>query len=202
MMHAYLLIGKDLENLDKEAVNLSQKLDASLMEFPLLKIEDVRQLSRVTSLSLSRREAIYIKGIDGATTEAQNAFLKRLEEPQENLFYILSAASVAKVLPTIVSRCQIIFVKNPRRQLSPEADNFLKLNLGEKLIFVEGIKKRENAESFLEEVIENWHLTLIKGDSNFAQKAQNLKRALGALSSIKRNGNVLLQLTNFVISLE
>jgi len=35
-----------------------------------------------------------------------------------------------------------------------------------------------------------------------AQKAQNLKRALGALSSIKRNGNVLLQLTNFVISLE
>jgi len=202
MMHAYLLIGKDLESLDREVLTLSQKLDASLMEFPLLKIEDVRQLSRVTSLSLTQKEAIYIKGIDGATTEAQNAFLKRLEEPQENLFYMLSAASVTKVLPTIVSRCQIISVKNKRRQISPGADNFLKLNLGEKLIFIEGIKKRENAESFLEEIIENWHLTLVKGASNLAQIAQNLKKALDALSAIKANGNVLLQLTNFVISLE
>ncbi len=46
-----------------------------------------------------------------------NAFLKTLEEPQENCCFILLASSRHMVLPTIISRCQVLpFVSLDQRQ--------------------------------------------------------------------------------------
>jgi len=41
------------------------------------------------------------------TTEAFNAFLKTLEEPPEHVVFILATTEKSKILPTILSRCQI-----------------------------------------------------------------------------------------------
>src|SRR5690625_7732943 len=40
--------------------------------------------------------------------EAVNAFLKLLEEPSENVMFILTSSRPEQLLPTIVSRCQEI----------------------------------------------------------------------------------------------
>src|SRR3989304_1020922 len=100
-MHAFLLIGDSKAGLENGIKNLTQKLKAKTLEFPLVKIEDVRNLNSFTNLKVPTPTAIVIRGIDAATLPAQNAFLKNLEEPQANLYYLLTAISEKSVLPTI-----------------------------------------------------------------------------------------------------
>ncbi|HKI45974.1 MAG TPA: DNA polymerase III subunit delta' C-terminal domain-containing protein [Balneolales bacterium] len=59
---------------------------------------------------------IVITNIEKMRKEAGNAFLKLLEEPSENLVFILTTDHIHSLLPTITSRCQII----PMQPLQPQ----------------------------------------------------------------------------------
>ena len=76
----------------------------------VLRIDQVRELQHV--LSLAPYEARYrialILRFEEAHTSAANALLKTLEEPPPQVVVILTAKSVESLLPTIVSRCEII----------------------------------------------------------------------------------------------
>lgn len=84
-----------------------------------LKIEDVRQIQR--DLTLKPHECRYkitvLGDFDRATTSAANALLKTLEEPPAHVILILTAPRADSLLPTIVSRCQVIGL----RPVPPEA---------------------------------------------------------------------------------
>ncbi|GAB4300809.1 MAG: hypothetical protein Kow0090_16330 [Myxococcota bacterium] len=75
-----------------------------------IRIDDVRETNRL--LLLKPFESDYkVAIVDSAEKfrrEAANAMLKTLEEPPTNTVIILVAASTAALLPTIVSRSQII----------------------------------------------------------------------------------------------
>jgi len=58
-----------------------------------------------------RRTIVILTGVDTMRKESANAFLKLLEEPSNNLMFILTADSTDGLLPTIVSRCQQIRLK-------------------------------------------------------------------------------------------
>ncbi|MGA9191175.1 MAG: DNA polymerase III subunit delta' [Anaerolineales bacterium] len=78
-----------------------------------LKIDDVRKLQHELSLSpyqANRRVAV-MPDFETATTEAANALLKTLEEPPPNVVLVLTAATEESVLPTIVSRCEVIALR-------------------------------------------------------------------------------------------
>ncbi|NLH92729.1 MAG: DNA polymerase III subunit delta' [Candidatus Cloacimonetes bacterium] len=64
----------------------------------------------IKRLNLSSYEASHriciIEDADMMNTETANAFLKTLEEPPESTVIILTTDNLAKLLPTIVSRCQ------------------------------------------------------------------------------------------------
>lgn len=68
----------------------------------------------------------YIEEAQNLTVEAQNAFLKTLEEPPERTIIVLTAPSVDSLLPTIISRCQVIYLK--RNILEKEKDNEKEFN--------------------------------------------------------------------------
>ena len=51
-----------------------------------------------------------IDDADCMNTQAQNAFLKTLEEPPRDTFFILATANPSSLLPTIISRCQTILL--------------------------------------------------------------------------------------------
>ena len=108
-MHAFLIIGRALA-LQPKVDELCEKLKLKQLNYAVKKIEDVRSLNNLISLTLSEPTAIVVKAINGATTEALNAFLKNLEEPQDNLYFILTSRNEQSVLATIVSRCQVIRV--------------------------------------------------------------------------------------------
>ena len=162
-MHAFLLIGTDQEKLKIQIDNLATKLHAKIMEFPLQKIDDVRSLNNLIRLEFNEPTLIVCKNINEAGEEALNAFLKNLEEPQENIFFALTAPSIKKVLPTIVSRCQIIKVQSTEyRVQSREVEDFMKLTVGEKLAYIDKIKDRMKAMELAESLVNLLHSSLHK----------------------------------------
>ena len=55
-----------------------------------------------------RKTVVIITNIETMRKEAANAFLKLLEEPAEDLVFLLTTNSTEALLPTIISRCQHI----------------------------------------------------------------------------------------------
>jgi DNA polymerase-3 subunit delta' len=79
-----------------------------------LKIDQVRELQH--TLSLAPYEARYrvalILRFEEANTSAANAMLKTLEEPPARVVVILTARSGESLLPTIVSRCEVLRLRS------------------------------------------------------------------------------------------
>jgi DNA polymerase-3 subunit delta' len=75
-----------------------------------VKIEKVRQIIRDISLKPyeGRHRVFIIDRADSMTDEAQNAFLKTLEEPPKDSVLILVSDSTGSILSTIASRTQAV----------------------------------------------------------------------------------------------
>ena len=87
----------------------------------VIPIDDVRkaqQFMRLKTIGDNQlRRALVIEDAHYLTTEAQNAFLKLLEEPPTDTIIILTASKGRKLLPTINSRVQHIDIKAPSKDL-------------------------------------------------------------------------------------
>ena len=73
-------------------------------------IEQIRELQRslaLTPLDGQARVAILLE-FEVASESAANALLKTLEEPSPRVHLVLTASDVEDVLPTIVSRCEVL----------------------------------------------------------------------------------------------
>jgi len=74
-----------------------------------IKIKQIRQIISDTAKKPfeSGYKVIIIENAEKMTHDAQDAFLKTLEEPPENTVFLLLAENQNLLLPTIVSRCQV-----------------------------------------------------------------------------------------------
>ena len=72
------------------------------------KVEDARNLLEKVQFTpvLGKNKIYIIDEVHMLTTEAFNTLLKTLEEPPENLVFILATTEAHKVMETIISRCQ------------------------------------------------------------------------------------------------
>lgn len=84
-----------------------------------LKIDQIRQLQREVALTPheGRYRVVILGDFDRATTEASNCLLKTLEEPPPQVVLCITAPDASSLLPTVVSRCQLLNL----RPLSLEA---------------------------------------------------------------------------------
>jgi DNA polymerase-3 subunit delta' len=75
-----------------------------------IKIDQIRDLQRESSLSpFEGRWRVYILcNFQKATLEAANCLLKTLEEPSPRVVLVLTATEPELLLPTIISRCQVL----------------------------------------------------------------------------------------------
>ncbi len=75
-----------------------------------LKIEAVRSLQQTLSLTAyeARRRVALLLRFQEATTSAQNALLKTLEEAPPGVVLLLTADAPELLLPTIASRCEVL----------------------------------------------------------------------------------------------
>lgn len=133
--HAVLIVGAHGIGKGSVATHLATQLlklkDATALEgYPHFKriaptekesvsIETIRSLQQFVRLRTTGRAAIrrviVIEHADTMTTEAQNAFLKLLEEPPEDTAVIMTAAHLHDLLPTIRSRVQTLAITPPAK---------------------------------------------------------------------------------------
>jgi len=99
--------------------------DVRILDAPdqTLKIGEVRDLQRELALSPheGRWRVAVLSDFERATLEAANALLKTLEEPPAQVALLLTAAEADVLLPTIVSRCQVISLRPLSTALVREA---------------------------------------------------------------------------------
>ena len=81
-------------------------------------IEQIRELYTQTRTGMNM--TVIIKEANTMGVEAQNAFLKLLEEPPQNTYFILTAPSAENLLPTIKSRTQNITLHNTPQDILSE----------------------------------------------------------------------------------
>jgi hypothetical protein len=74
--------------------------------------------------------------------------------------------------------------------------------VGKRLTQIDKIRDRGDAIEFVENLIDSTHSVLHGGGQNYSMLAKNLEALTTTLSNLMANGNVSLQLTNMVISLE
>jgi len=95
-----------------------------------IKIKQVRQIVGDTARKPFEigYKVVIIENAEKMTHDAQDAFLKTLEEPPENTVFLLLAENHNLLLPTIVSRCQVY-------QLKPVAAEEMKAFIGARYDF-------------------------------------------------------------------
>lgn len=90
-----------------------------------ISIETIRLLQQFVKLKTTGRanirRVVVIEHADCMTTEAQNAFLKLLEEPPDDTVIIITVAHVTALLPTIRSRVQQLTIIPPPKELLMQA---------------------------------------------------------------------------------
>jgi DNA polymerase-3 subunit delta' len=97
---------------------VDEKTDKIKSEIVVRQIRELRERLAMSGF-LGGRKFAFIEEADALNVEAANALLKTLEEPTSDTTLILSALSSDRLLPTIVSRCQIIrFTPVAREKIS------------------------------------------------------------------------------------
>lgn len=159
-MTSYLLIHSDSKIRTEEAEKMISQAglsknhpDLLWCEEEKLGIEQARKIKDFLNLKPYQGEtqAVVILSAENLTLDAQNALLKILEEPPASAMIILGVSLEDQLLPTIVSRCQIINLRGPAsksqtKERKDEIEKLLKASLEERFKFVE---KLENREEFL-----------------------------------------------------
>jgi DNA polymerase-3 subunit delta' len=199
-MHAFLILNFN-GDINSLPVHISKPEINTVLEFPGSSVAQVRELHRFTSLSIPKPTIIYIPNIDKASREAQNALLKSLEEPQPNLYFVLTANNKQAVADTILSRCKVVSLASQKLDTTNSkalAEKFLKSSPGGKILAINKIKNRDESQVFLNQLLLGTHQLLLQSPD----LADDLAHIESALEAIRGNGNVHLQLTNMVVSLK
>lgn len=146
------------------------------------KINDARAVINESYISSNTQKCIVIAG-DNFNIEAQNALLKVLEEPPNNIKFILVAKSKNAILPTILSRMIISNKKNKviRKDFGLDLNT---LNLSSITEFVKNLNYVSKEES--RQMIEDLLFSLNK--SNIKLNQNELNYFSEAISQVERGG--------------
>jgi len=119
------------------------------------------------------------------THEAQNCFLKFLEEPNEKTFLILITEYPAMLLPTILSRVEKIrfyLPKKTNKEKPSELTTIISSDLANRFQYAKNVSP-EN----LEEILDNWLMYLREVFLESVKKEKNSKPFMGySLSKIEK----------------
>ena len=83
-------------------------IDGSKNTIKVGDIENLQKFLSSSSLEKQGKKIYIINCLENANKEAVNALLKTLEEPTSSVYAFITTQNEAKLLPTIISRCQIL----------------------------------------------------------------------------------------------
>ena len=172
----------------------------------VISIEQVQELIRKLNIKQIRDFFVVIRPAELLSEDAANALLKNLEEPSEKVHFVLVTSQPSKILPTILSRSAVYFLRTIFLiDGAVEADEEVKA-LAKKLIVArpfdlpdianEITKKRDNVRAFtlnvLATTIEMLYKSYYITDKPVFLK--KLPKFLTAYENIEKNGHIKLHL--------
>ncbi|MBI2337891.1 hypothetical protein HYU95_01795 [Candidatus Daviesbacteria bacterium] len=167
-MIARLLICPDVTKIKEEIQKtLASHLTSGNVKHPdllyiktgeKLGIAEARKIKEHFSLKpySAKGRAAVLEDTSEMTIEAQNALLKTIEELPENAILILGASSASNLLPTILSRCEIINFEarsydtlEYHNKYIKDLDKLLNSSYEERFEYIEKLKEKEEFLHFL-----------------------------------------------------
>ena len=152
--HALVITGNRQNNLDlvkkyfeANMVSTTGNSDVYIFDQELLKIDDLREyiIAFLNNQKVSEKRFMIIS-VDQFWFEAQNAFLKSLEEPQVGTHIIILISDESKLLPTVLSRVQVIRSNESIGKSRLDVQEFLKKNLADKFAYIESFTRSKKEE--------------------------------------------------------
>ena len=150
---------------------------------------------------------------DLMTNPAQNAFLKTLEEPPEACLIFLLTNQINRILPTIVSRCQVDRLKTPVKLLKNKDkilafnQKLLKSSPGKRLVLITPfLKSKANGLKFIHQQTQFWQMFLISPDQFKSLKVSSgkarkiLRLLIESNHDLDCNINLKICLDNLVLA--
>lgn len=222
----YLIIGNNQSNIKVailEIISQSWKKeieenlldlghpDIHLLESKNIKsfgIEDVKTLQKemIFSPYSEKSQIAIVFNAEKLTTEAQNSFLKTLEDSGETSIYILATTNEKNLLPTILSRSQKIYTKEKleeKREISKP--NILSMSLVDAFQEIEKIaKNRKDTETLLDEINAYFQGILemeLDSSKHPNQICANIQEVVKIRRRVDANGNRRLLLENLFLVL-
>lgn len=101
-----------------------EKID---LEKGVISVDIMRRLYNETRTKIKGERIIIIDYAERMTHQAQNAFLKLLEEPGIGVYFVLVSHSTSKLLPTILSRTENLDIKPITTKQSEKLLDVLKI---------------------------------------------------------------------------
>lgn len=122
-------IVNDLDQLDgKNIISINPEKGS-------IKIGQIRKAKeKIILTSLDGTIFFIIYDADKLTIQAENSLLKVIEEPPKSVAIILVCSNYRKLLPTIVSRCQIVRTGSVEKKVDDRYNKFIKKVLARKKI--------------------------------------------------------------------
>ncbi len=121
-----LLTGDAKKSLPKASLLLAKKFSKIILEIEpqkskksvnyLISNEDIKDLAISLRIKANQPRIVIIHQIEKMTSSAQSSFLKILEEPGDNIFYILNSTHPEKIKNTIKSRVQEFRLRPPKAE--------------------------------------------------------------------------------------
>ena len=126
----------EVAKMDYEVV-YPLKDDKINLDLGKIYVKQARELVQKTRTALKKNKVYIIYKASTMNEQAQNAFLKSLEEPNSSTFYILLVNNVHSLLPTVLSRSQILKITplNNDASLKLIPDN-IPANIKQQILFV------------------------------------------------------------------
>jgi len=174
-----------------------------------IKIDEIRQISEYVRYgpASGKWKVVVIGNADLMTPEACASLLKTLEEPHQNILFILTTVREPFVPRTIISRCQKILFFNEMNTGSNEAvneisDKFMNIenmDIPGLLDFSSQLADNEDLEEIL-----NLSLHGLREKIHYSDRRKflSLKWIIGTLRSLEKNSNRKLALDAMVLSLK
>jgi len=222
----YIIVGNNERNIKRRVITLISELwdkevsndilesknpDIHIIESENLTsigIEDVKRLQKdmIFSPYEESKQIAIIFNAEKLTTQAQNSFLKTLEESDSNTIYIFTTRNEKNLLPTVISRSIKIYTKSVKEQPNgKEALDFLRMDLVEAFSYIESIaKERDKTLAFLKKIelaLQEKLEKNIKNRDNIELIHKQISHIIITRDRVEANGNRRLLLENLFLDL-
>lgn len=170
---------------------------------PSIGIGQVRKITQLITVKTyaGGNRLIIINDMGKATTEAQNALLKILEEPPLGTYFLLTVDNADRLLPTIISRSQIISNRlrddnesSPVSKISDLINQVINSSEGDRLIISAAqAKSKEDTIILMDNIVSALEKNMQQNANTIplsrADTALLIRKVLAAKEYINRNVN-------------